>query len=267
MTYVGNGPESHRIIPPAIRTQNIESMELQAGELEAEATVREAQLAKLRVAIARMAEALQSPGSENLLMEMRYAAVEAQKLIDAIRGSAKFLRSMALVQRNVDSRQAQIDREGHEKLSTVKTFTEREAVVTEHFSWAESHANSAMAEIATMTARWESTHHTELRRIHAKYQAPRPDPVTPPHNSGPGIVKPLDVKTARGKHARGDEEESGTERSADGGHASDRDSSTRPKPGVGARAGQTASEWPQGEPGSTAGRPLKLRHAQRLLLR
>ena len=40
VTYVGNGPESHRIIPPTIRTQNIESMELQAAELEAEAEAR-----------------------------------------------------------------------------------------------------------------------------------------------------------------------------------------------------------------------------------
>lgn len=199
MTYVGNGPESHRIIPPAIRTQNIESMERQAAELQAVAAEREARLRELRVSIAHMAEAMQSPGSESLLMEMRYAAVEAQNIIDATSGCAKFLNSMASVQRGVDHRQADIDRQGHEKLSTVKTFVEHEAIVAEHFGWAESYSNSAMGEIAAMTARWESTHHAELLRIHARYQAPRPDPVTPPHNPSPGIVKPLDEKTKIGK--------------------------------------------------------------------
>ncbi|SKW38087.1 Uncharacterised protein [Mycobacteroides abscessus subsp. massiliense] len=88
MTYVGNGPESHRIIPLAIRTQNIESMERQAAELEAVAAEREARLGELRVAIAKLADAMQSPGSESLLMEMRYAAVEAQNVIDAIIGTS-----------------------------------------------------------------------------------------------------------------------------------------------------------------------------------
>lgn len=204
MTYVGNGPESHRIIPQAIRTQNIESMERQAAELETLAAEREARLRQFRVAITQMAEAMQSPGSENLHMEMRFAAVEAQNVIDAIRGSAKFVKSMASVQRGVDHRQAEIDREGHEKLSNVKTFVEREAIVAEHFGWAESHSMSAMGEIATMTARWESTHHAELLRIHAKYLAPRPDPVTPPHNTSPGIVKPLDERHSGKQHQKDD---------------------------------------------------------------
>lgn len=204
MTYVGNGPESHRIIPPTIRTQNIESMELQAAELEAEAAESEARLQKFNVSNVQLAQAMQSPGSESVLMERRYAAVEWAKLNDARRGCAKFLKSMASVQRGVDHRQAEIDREGHEKLSTVKTFVEREAIVAEHFGWAESHANSAMAEIATMTARWESTHHAELLRIHAKYQAPRPDPVTPPHNTSPGIVKPLDERHSGKQHQKDD---------------------------------------------------------------
>lgn len=199
MTYVGNGPESHRIIPLAIRTQNIESMERQAAELEAVAAEREARLGELRVAIAKLADAMQSPGSESLLMEMRYAAVEAQNVIDAIIGTSKFVKSMASVQRGVDHRQAEIDREGHEKLSNVKTFAEREAIVAEHFGWAESYSSSAMGEIATMTARWGSTHHRELQRIHVKYQTPRPHPVSPPHNTSPGIVKPLDEKTKIGK--------------------------------------------------------------------
>lgn len=204
MTYVGNGPESHRIIPPAIRTQNIESMERQAAELQAVAAEREARLRELRVAIAHMAEAMQSPGSESLLMEMRYAAVEAQNIIDATSGCAKFLNSMASVQRGVDHRQADIDRQGHEKLSTAKTFVEHEAIVAEHFGWAESYSNSAMGEIAAMTARWESTHHAELLRIHARYQAPRPDPVTPPHNPSPGIVKPLDERHSGKQHQKDD---------------------------------------------------------------
>ncbi|MDO3287638.1 hypothetical protein P5V93_24320, partial [Mycobacteroides abscessus subsp. abscessus] len=204
MTYVGNGPESHRIIPQAIRTQNIESMERQAAELETLAAEREARLCQFRVAITQMAEAMQSPGSENLHMEMRFAAVEAQNVIDAIRGSAKFVKSMASVQRGVDHRQAEIDREGHEKLSNVKNFVEREAIVAEHFGWAESHSMSAMGEIATMTARWESTHHAELLRIHAKYQAPRPDPVTPPHNTSAGIVKPLDERHSGKQHQKDD---------------------------------------------------------------
>lgn len=204
MTYVGNGSESHRIIPQAIRTQNIESMERQAAELETLATEREARLRQFRVAITQMAEAMQSPGSENLHMEMRFAAVEAQNVIDAIRGSAKFVKSMASVQRGVDHRQAEIDREGHEKLSNVKTFVEREAIIAEHFGWAESHSMSAMGEIATMTARWEGTHHAALLRIHAKYQAPRPDPVTPPHNASPGIVKPLDERHSGKQHQKDD---------------------------------------------------------------
>lgn len=253
MTYVGNGPESHRIIPPAIRTQNIESMERQAADLEAEAAERATRLREFRVAIAQMADAMQSPGSESLHMEMRYAAVEAQNVIDAMIGTAKFVKSMASVQRGVDRRQSEIDREGHEKLSNVKTFVEREAIVAEHFGWAESYSISAMGEIATMTARWESTHHREFQRIQVKYQAPRPDPVAPPHNLSPGIVKPLDVKTSRGKHARGDAEESGTEQSSGAGRAGDRDASTKPKTGTDSKPGQTASEWPQGEPGSPAG--------------
>lgn len=252
MTYIGNGPESHRIIPPAIRTQNIESMERQATELEAEAAERAARLREFRVAIAQMADAMRSPGSESLHMEMRYAAVEAQNVIDAMIGTAKFVKSMASVQRGVDHRQSEIDREGHEKLSNVKTFVEREAIVAEHFGWAESYSISAMGEIATMTAQWESTHHREFQRIQAKYQAPRPDPVAPPHNLSPGIVKPLDVKASRGKHARGDAEESGTEQSSGAGRAGDRDGSIKPKTGTDSKPGQTASEWPQGEPGSPA---------------
>ncbi len=199
MTYVGTRTYSHLIITPDMRTFGADTYESQAAALREEAASREQQASARGAQNARREEAVRSRGSENMHMEHRYVVVDIRHHADATVGSAKLLENIAALMRNVDAKQADIDREAHEKISTAKTSVEIETIIAEYHSWAAAFSLSAANEIGTMMTRWGSTHGAAYsgvasRSIAAVGHAPM-SPPTP--NPSPGIVKPLDEKTRK----------------------------------------------------------------------
>ncbi|MBE5502710.1 hypothetical protein E3G56_005336 [Mycobacteroides abscessus] len=267
MTYVGTLAYSQQIITPEMRTFGTEALEAQAAALRTEAAARERQANTRATQNALREEAVKSRGSENMHMEQRYAVVDIRHHADAAVGSAKFLENMATLMRNVDAKQAEIDREAHEKIGTAKTLVEIEALIAEYHGWAEGFSLSASREIATMTARWESAHSATYSGVAARSAAAMGQaPVNPPApNPSPGIVKPLDEKTK--KHQKDGSSDSGRPEQPTSENPANRetpaqDSQSKVQDGhtrsaaLGGERGEVLAVTPQGPSRSAAPSPL-----------